>query len=406
MIELLKRKRRQMRNRKYIQSVAEKTGWSYSYVADLIEDARTRLGVGYKDYAKYEFYTLSLEEQEEKYHAILEKREKRKKREDKQKEKTIAEVMKVTGWSHEDTEAAVVEAQSRTDCTWKEYMIYKFYEQEKELQNEIFMINESKKISNKYDVDKEFVKVLCNKESTNNCFSEYLRRPWCVNTKISFEEFKEKFADSGKIIYKPLGGHCGHGVKAFEIHSDNMKKLYKKIVNYPEGVVEQYVVQHSEMSRLSPTSVNTVRIVSISSQNQSVTVDGKKIDIPYAAVRMGGEDSVVDNFHSGGMVAVIDMEKGEISTNAADEAGNVYEKHPGTDVVIKGFKIPYFKEAVELVMEACEKNKIEGYLGWDIAITKDGPVLIEVNTKPAAALLSMPYLAEKKGMKKLMDRYL
>ena len=56
--------------------------------------------------------------------------------------------------------------------------------------------------------------------------------------------------------------------------------------------------------------------------------------------------------------------------------------------------------------EACSTSKIEGYLGWDIAISVNGPVLVEVNHNPAAGLLTAPFVTEKKGMKHIMEKYM
>lgn len=391
---------------KHIAAVMEATGWTRKKTVDTIKEAKARLGISYGDYSRNAFYNIPIEEQKAKYDEILERKERRRINTEKKNEKSIAGVMAATGWDHDYTEAKILEARERTGCTYKEYLIYKFYELTPEEQDKVFVAKYSRKITAKYDVNKEFADMLYNKEATNVYFSKYLRRPWCVNTKITLDEFKEKFSDSKRVIYKPLGGNRGRGVEAFDIDSENAETVYNTLATYPAGVVEQYVVQHPAVSSINPDSVNTLRIVTISSNTQPVTAEGKMKDFAYAALRIGGSGSIVDNFHSGGMVAAIDLETGELVTDAADGDGRVFEKHPATGTVIKGFKIPYFKEALELVDEAITEKKIEGYLGWDIAITENGPVLIEVNVIPGVVLLSMPYVAEKKGMKYVMEKYM
>ncbi|MDQ9790964.1 sugar-transfer associated ATP-grasp domain-containing protein, partial [Acinetobacter baumannii] len=61
------------------------------------------------------------------------------------------------------------------------------------------------------------------------------------------------------------------------------------------------------------------------------------MDIAYASLRIGGGTSIIDNFHGGGMVAVADLKTGELVTDGADMAGNVYKTHPMTGIMIKGF---------------------------------------------------------------------
>lgn len=405
-LEEQRKKRNAERREKAILSGIEKTGLTRDEVVNQMKDARKRLGISYRDYDRNDFYNIPIEEQEKKYEEVLARKERRKQHKTKTDADAVEKIMKATGWEHDYAVAQIEEARKRTGCRYKEFLIYKFYELDKEEQEKVFLVEDSRKITTKYDVNKKFIHMLRDKEATNNYFSQCLRRPWCVNTKISLDEFTEKFAESKRIIYKPLSGNRGRGVKAFDVSRENAKEVYEQLITFPEGVVEQYVVQHPEMSDLSPTSVNTLRVVTISSNTQQVTSQGKQLDIPYAALRMGGGNSIVDNFHSGGMVAAVDLETGELVTDAADMEGHVFSEHPATGRKIKGFVIPFFVEALKLVTDACEQNKIEGYLGWDIAITEDGPVLIEVNALPGVVLISMPYVAEKKGMKYLMEKYL
>lgn len=234
---------------------------------------------------------------------------------------------------------------------------------------------------------------------------EFLKRPWCVNTRIKKRIFVKKFKDRGRIIYKPCSGNRGKGVEAFDIDKTNAGKIYEQLKEYPKGVVEGYVVQHPAISELAPSSVNTIRIVCVASNSELVTADGKHMEIAYTSIRIGGGTSVVDSFH-GGMVAGVDLETGEVVTDATDMEGNVYKEHPLTGVKIRGFMIPYFEEALNMVREAQEKSKFEGYLGWDVAITEEGPFLIEINLKPAAALLTTPFVVEGKGTKHIMEKYM
>ena len=62
--------------------------------------------------------------------------------------------------------------------------------------------------------------------------------------------------------------------------------------------------------------------------------------------------------------------------------GDVFHKHPTTKEKIVGFKVPMFKEAIELVKEAAMIIPEIGYVGWDIAISTNGPVIVEGNSYP------------------------
>lgn len=411
---LSRKERSKKKDNENIQQVMENTGWDRESSLEALREAKKRLGVSFTEYNQHQLYKYDHEEQKKIYDAVLEKRaeeetnaviERRRIRGEK-KEETVQKIMAATGWDHEKTVEKVEDARKRTGCAYKEFYMYKFDELDEKTQEELLLMVDSRKVIKKYDVNRYFRRMLTNKELTNETFSKYLNRPWCVNTKITEDEFVERFKDSTKIFYKPLAGNRGIGVASFDIDEKNIRDVYGELAKLPDGVVEEYVLQHEKMSQLAPSSVNTIRVVTISSNSKPVNDAGEHIDVAYAALRIGGGNSIVDNFHSGGMVAVVDLETGRLVTDAADMERHVYKEHPVTGVTIKGFEIPMFDEVIKMIKSAYEDSHIEGYLGWDVAITEKGPVLIEINLQPGVVLLTTPYIAEKKGMKHVMTKYL
>ena len=63
---------------------------------------------------------------------------------------------------------------------------------------------------------------------------------------------------------------------------------------------------------------------------------------------------------------------------AMKTGSEMFTEHPTTKFHLPGYKIPFFKESIEL----CKKfasyipNRI---IGWDVAITPNGPIIIEGN---------------------------
>ncbi len=143
------------------------------------------------------------------------------------------------------------------------------------------------------------------------------------------------------------------------------------------GILEEVVIQHREMSRMCPTSVNTVRIATL--------LGDKKEGIVYAFLRIGN-GRVMDNVDCGGMAARVDLDSGVLKTVAADKAGNVFERHPMTGTPIVGFAIPYWEEAKALCLEAMRKVPQVRFVAWDVAITPGGPIFIEGNSFPSHAV--------------------
>ncbi len=62
--------------------------------------------------------------------------------------------------------------------------------------------------------------------------------------------------------------------------------------------------------------------------------------------------------------------------------------HPDTGVVFKGYALPYFEEATQMICAAHRLFPRELFdLAWDIAITPDGPLIVEVNSNGGTTMM-------------------
>ena len=218
------------------------------------------------------------------------------------------------------------------------------------------------------------------KTTFNTLFADHVGRKWMqVKEDTTTEEMSAFLADLPCVLFKPLEGSSGVGIEKF-VKKDWEKDpaaFLAKIKSLGAGLLEELLIQHPEMSRLCPTSVNTVRIATL--------LGDKKEGIVYAFLRIGN-GKVMDNVDQGGMAARVDLETGKLLTVAADKAGNVFTTHPMTGTEIIGFTIPYFKEAKEMCLEAMHRVPQVRFVAWDVAITEDGPKFIEGNSFPSHAV--------------------
>ncbi len=366
----------------------------------IINEAKKRLGISYRTYAKYEFYNIPVENQEIKYQEILEnaRRKKEKKERKKLKNETLIHtVMDETGWDYETAKSKMKASKESSGADYKDYVAYKFWNMSDSEQKTYFTKGCANTLRKKYNTVKENVQFFMNKGMFNETFSEFLGREWSYNKEITLEEFEKTFKNTNKIIYKPLSASCGSGVTTFDL-TKGFENAYNELVKLPIGVVEGFITQHKEMSKFSKNSVNTIRLVTVRENNN--------VNLLYGAFRMGGGDSIVDNFHSGGVLALIDVNNATVVTDAIDLNSNQYKYHPVTQEKIKGFVIPYWKEIIDMLNKAAKLVDGIGYIGWDIAITEQGPVLIEGNTAPAPNVLQLPYHLEGKGMRYVAEKFL
>ena len=397
--EILKnREVEKRRKRAAIRNVMEMTGWDKETAVREMDDAKQRIGISYRDYSRFAIFNFTKDEQEAAYRSALSKAAKRKERLEKKREKFIHEVMEATGWSYDEAVAHMDHATKISGAEYKDYVAFKFWEIPDELQATYFTKGDSNALRAKYNTSKKNTYCFMNKNEFNEIFSDYLGRPWSYNHDISLEEFTEKFKNERKIMYKPLSASCGKGICAYDITEESIKGVYEELKELPLGIVEGYITQDPVVSQYSLNSVNTVRVVTVRKDD--------KVHLVFGVFRMAGGDAVVDNFHNGGVLAVVDIDTGEVVTDAVDVHGNKYIKHPCTDKVIKGFVIPRWEQVVDLLQKAGMLVDGVGYVGWDVAITEKGPVLIEGNTAPAPILLQLPYAAEHKGMKHKVTPFL
>ena len=173
-----------------------------------------------------------------------------------------------------------------------------------------------------------------------------------------------------------------------------------------EALIEECVHNHPDMDKLCPDSVNTVRIVSLTWGD-----DNPEPKLLYAGARFGrGNGSAVDSVRQGGMSVAVDLETGCICTFAVTKADEIFETHPVTGTKFEGFQIPFWPETLQMVRESAKKA-LEvaglGYVGWDIAITPTGPIIIEANNWPSPSLAQLPYWEfNRTGLRPLVDKYL
>ena len=231
--------------------------------------------------------------------------------------------------------------------------------------------------------DLDYLHYFQNKDEFNLRFQNYLKRDW-INVKKSENKDVIDFINKHPIFMaKPIDGGCGKGIEKIDSTKyDSIDSLYEYL-NLEENnfELEEVIKQHNDVSKIYPDAINTVRIVTV-----VTTVDGKSVltipkekrkdiqlesHIICAYFRIGNGRKCVDNFNSGGMVAPVDEKTGIVSQFAIDKQKNVYETHPQTGELIKGFKFPFWEEALNLCMKAAKEIPEMGYVGWDVAFTQD-----------------------------------
>jgi Sugar-transfer associated ATP-grasp len=152
----------------------------------------------------------------------------------------------------------------------------------------------------------------------------------------------------GSMFAKPLTLYGGTG--AVRITAESEWRMLFEAVTQENYIFQEEVKQHAEIRRVYPLSLNTLRVTTCVPADRNPA-------IACARMRFGRGGSHIDNGSAGGFFAGVDLETGRLCTDgltAMQRSGDVFAVHPDTKVPIKGFRLPDFPAAKNLVRRAAE----------------------------------------------------
>lgn len=280
-----------------------------------------------------------------------------------------------------------------------EYFQFRFYEKNK--------IEKSKWAGTGYMYEyqgfmnpRKYRSYLEDKRKFNKIYAEFLKH---ISLNLEDTEDATKVEKllanrSGKLVFKNSGGNCGKGIIVDKCANYTAQSVRQFMLDHGYDMVEECVTQHEELNRMSPTAVNTIRIFTQLDEHNEVVFLGCRLRISV--------NSCVDNLAAGNLAAPIDFNTGVINGPAVySDITKPAETttHPITGTEIVGFQIPYWNEVINMVRKAAKLETVNRTIGWDIAMTPEGPDMIEGNREWCKLLFQLPI---HKGMKEELDKYL
>lgn len=201
---------------------------------------------------------------------------------------------------------------------------------------------------------------------------------------------------SGKVVLKVSNGQCGTGIEVCSAKDFAPDTLIARLKEMNNDYVEEFVMQHPHLNNLSPSGLNTVRIFTQLDHQDNVVILGCRLRITI--------NSTVDNLAAGNVAAPVNTETGIVEGAGvySDITKEDIDVHPVTGVSITGFKVPLWQETIAMVKKAALLDKRNRSVGWDVAITENGPELIEGNHNWCKLLYQLPV---KKGLRQVLTSY-
>ena len=294
---------------------------------------------------------------------------------------TIDEIHELSGKSKIYLFFDIINCALRYQSGYVDYLLFEMWRLNKD-ERKTVLTRGKNNVFVKYYNNPNYNHIFLNKNEFNEKFKKYLNREYIILDGNNKDEFN-KFLKGKKVIFcKPTSGTHGDSMEKIVI-SEFKGDLYDYLYNKNLILVEEVVIQCEEMNKLYPYAINTVRIITVHKYDDEVLVVA-------AYQRIGNHGYIVDNYNGGGMVVPINEKTGIIEYPAVDKRKQIYYKHPMTDTPIVGFKVPKFSSAVNLAKKAAKVIDEIRYVGWDIAITDKGPVIIEGNEYPGHDIYQLP----------------
>ena len=187
---------------------------------------------------------------------------------------------------------------------------------------------------------------------------------------------------TGPVALKLADGAAGKG---FALHPSLAEALARTPATGSHLVQEQ-VVAHPYGVELFPGSLNTLRVLALRE------VAGAPVRIAAVVHKVGRTSSApLDAVSRGGLVAAVDPVTGRLGPGVGQvlhRRRDTWDVHPDSGARITGRVVPALGEVLGLVTAAMEAFPEALHVGWDVAVSTRGPLIIEGNARmPSVRLL-------------------
>lgn len=271
----------------------------------------------------------------------------------------------------------------RYGAGYNDYVIFEFWNLDHK-QRDTYMTRMRSKKFIMFMNDHDDAHYFDNKNEFNEKFKDYIGRE-CLDLETATDEDIKNFYNTRKKIFAKMKDlSCGIGcelMKTEDFEDAEAFLAYSKEKGF--ATIEDVIENHPDIAKIYPFSVNTMRMITL--------VDAKgKAHCIFSVFKMGINGRVVDNY---GLHGPVDIETGEFlypAHSGDTTAGIHYTEHPYSNTPLLGYKVPFMKEAVEMVERAALEVPSMRYVGWDVAITPNGPAIIEGNNYCAHDFWQLP----------------
>lgn len=219
-----------------------------------------------------------------------------------------------------------------------------------------------------------------------------------------------------RLVLKPRGGRKGRNIMLVDVYRDSVagtqvsvdgvtRPFADFIADLPEDAFGDYdgcyhgwlvqacLRQDAFLDRINPYTVNSFRVVTF--------IDAEDVvRIHHTVLRLGRKGSAADNWDKGGLSVFVDPETGVLGRGVFKPryGGAWVSEHPDTGVHFEGQQVPGWSRVLDVCQRAAAMFSGIRAVGWDVALTPEGPVIIEGNATwglPVVQVHTCGYLSDE-----------
>ena len=200
-----------------------------------------------------------------------------------------------------------------------------------------------------------------------------------MNQNKTVEDIVQNMKNGEKLCFKLECGHAGIGFFLLEKRDDKViinngkydLETFYSLVKKKTYLVQEFVYQHKDIDKFNPSTLNTIRLVTFLAKG--------KYRYLGAMFRCGTSNKeCIDNASNGGIFVGIN-DDGTLKDTGYFLKAKSSKIHPTSKIKFEGYQLPMYKEVIDLALKYHAYFPGLKSLGWDIAITENGPIIIEIN---------------------------
>ncbi len=187
---------------------------------------------------------------------------------------------------------------------------------------------------------------------------------------------QEAMREGGEFIVKAPRVDKGEGIRLV-----SGERAFADLPPDADVIIQRRLRNHPALLPILPPDppLSTLRILT--------TLDAPSLEprLTLSFLRVGASKKIVDNLSAGGLMLEVDPATGALDVgieNAMAPRARVVEvsQAPGAQAPFRGARVPGFDEAAALCRKAHWRLAPDVLcVGWDVALTEEGPMLVEAN---------------------------